>query len=108
MYPQTDNWIERNRIAEPVGGTLMTPGYKLILTLVAIGVLAIIYRFAVGLGASTSLSDGYPWGIWIAYDVVTGTAIACGGYAVALMVYVMNKGEYHALVRPALLASVFG
>jgi Ni/Fe-hydrogenase subunit HybB-like protein len=108
MYPQTDNWIERNRIAEPVGGTLMTPGYKVVLTLVAIGFLAIVYRFAVGLGASTSLSDGYPWGIWIAYDVVTGTAIACGGYAVAILVYIFNKGRYHPLVRPAILTSALG
>ncbi|MCM2316579.1 MAG: polysulfide reductase NrfD, partial [Thermoanaerobaculia bacterium] len=108
MYPQTDDWIERNRIAEPVGGKLMTPGYKLVLGLVAIGFLAIVYRFAVGLGESTSLSDGYPWGIWIAYDVVTGTAIACGGYAVALLVYIFNKGKYHPLVRPAVLTSALG
>jgi Ni/Fe-hydrogenase subunit HybB-like protein len=108
MFAKTDNWIERNRICEPVGGTLMTPGYKLILSLVAIGFLAIVYRFTVGLGASTSLSDGYPWGIWIAYDVVTGTAIACGGYAVALLVYIFNKGQYHPLVRPAVLTSALG
>jgi Ni/Fe-hydrogenase subunit HybB-like protein len=94
--------------ATPVGGKLMTPGYKLVLGLVGIGVLAIIYRFAAGLGAATSLSDGYPWGIWIAYDVVTGTAIACGGYAVALLVYIFNKGQYHPLVRPAILTSALG
>lgn len=108
MYPETDNWIERNRICEPVGGKLMTPGYKLVLGIVAIGILAIVYRFAAGLGQSTSLSDGYPWGIWIAYDVVTGTAIACGGYAVALLVYIFNKGKYHPLVRPAVLTSALG
>jgi hypothetical protein len=42
---------------------------------------------------STGLSDGYPWGLWIAFDVVTGTALACGGYAVALLVYILNKGS---------------
>ena len=52
---------------------------------------------------STNLSDGYPWGIWIAFDVVVGTALGCGGYAVALLVYILNKGEYHPLVRPAVL-----
>jgi Ni/Fe-hydrogenase subunit HybB-like protein len=40
--------------------------------------------------------------------VVAGTAVACGGYAMAILVYVINKGEYHPLVRPALLASMFG
>jgi len=54
------------------------------------------------------MSDGYPWGLWIAFDVVIGTALGCGGYAMALLVYVFNKGEYHSLVRPALMTSLFG
>jgi Ni/Fe-hydrogenase subunit HybB-like protein len=56
----------------------------------------------------TAMNDGYPWGLWIAFDVVTGTALACGGYAVALLVYVLNKGKYHPLVRPAVLTSALG
>ena len=63
---------------------------------------------SLGLGAATALNDGYPWGIWIAFDVVTGTALACGGYAVALLVYIFNQGEYHPLVRPAVLTSALG
>jgi Ni/Fe-hydrogenase subunit HybB-like protein len=39
---------------------------------------------------------------------VTGTALACGGYAVAILVYILNKGKYHPLVRPALLTSALG
>jgi Ni/Fe-hydrogenase subunit HybB-like protein len=46
--------------------------------------------------------------LWIALDVVTGTALACGGYAVALVVYIFNKGKYHRLVRPAVLTSALG
>lgn len=61
-----------------------------------------------GLGAVTNLSDGYPWGIWIVFDVVIGTAFGCGGYAIAIMVYLFNKGEYHPLIRPALMTSLFG
>jgi Ni/Fe-hydrogenase subunit HybB-like protein len=41
-------------------------------------------------------------------DVVIGSAFACGGFSVAMLVYIFNKGEYHPLVRPALLASLFG
>ena len=59
-------------------------------------------------GAATNLSDGYPMGIWIAFDVVTGTALACGGYAVALLVYLMNRGKYHPLVRAAIVTSALG
>jgi Ni/Fe-hydrogenase subunit HybB-like protein len=67
-----------------------------------------LWRFLAGLGAVANINDGYPWGIWIAFDVVTGTALGCGGYAVALLVYILNKGEYHPLVRPAILTSLLG
>ncbi|HEX6861409.1 MAG TPA: Ni/Fe-hydrogenase cytochrome b subunit [Thermoanaerobaculia bacterium] len=92
----------------PVGGKLLTGPYKILLALAATGFLLIAWRFAVGLGAATALSDGYPWGLWIVFDVVTGTALACGGYAVAILVYILNKGRYHPLVRPAVLTSVLG
>lgn len=94
--------------AQPMGGTLMTRPYKITLGLAALGIALIVWRFAAGLGATTALSDGYPWGLWIAFDVVTGTALACGGYAMALLVYVFNKGHYHPLVRPAVLTSALG
>ena len=70
--------------------------------------LAIAWRLLAGLGATTALNDGYPLGLWIAFDVVTGTALACGGYAVASLVYILNKGQYHPLVRPAMLTSALG
>jgi Ni/Fe-hydrogenase subunit HybB-like protein len=92
----------------PVGGSLMTPPMRILLFVFMVGAALTVWRFAVGLGPSTGLSDGYPWGLWIAFDVVTGTALACGGYAVALLVYIFNKGKYHPLVRPALLTSALG
>ncbi|MDR2240041.1 MAG: Ni/Fe-hydrogenase cytochrome b subunit [Zoogloeaceae bacterium] len=92
----------------PLGGSLVTPVTLLLGVLAAIAGVILLYRFIYGLGAVTNLSDGYPWGIWIAYDVVVGSALACGGYSMALLVYIFNKGEYHPLVRPALLASLFG
>ncbi len=94
--------------AQPIGGPLLTRGYMVLLTLAAIGIALMIWRFAAGLGATTALSDGYPLGLWIALDVVTGTALACGGYAVALVVYIFNKGKYHPLIRPAVLTSALG
>jgi len=94
--------------AQPIGGPLFTRAYFVLLSIAAIGVALILWRFVVGLGASTGLSDGYPLGLWIALDVVTGTALACGGYAVALIVYIFNKGNYHPLIRPAILTSALG
>lgn len=94
--------------AVPVGGRLLTPSAVALAVLVVIGVAAIAWRFVAGLGATTNLNDGYPMGLWIAFDVVTGTALACGGYAMALLVYVANRGRYHPLIRPALVTSAFG
>jgi Ni/Fe-hydrogenase subunit HybB-like protein len=94
--------------SRPIGGEIVTKPFKVLMAFALFAAMLVIIRFIFGLGSVTNMSDGYPWGIWIAYDVVAGTAIACGGYAMAILVYVLNKGEYHPLVRPALLASMFG
>ena len=94
--------------ARPVGGPLLTNTFKLMLVLWAAATGVGIVRFTHGLGAVTAMNDGYPWGLWIAFDVVVGTGLASGGYALALLVFVFNKGRYHPLVRPALLTSLLG
>ncbi len=94
--------------SKPLGGKIFTMPFLVFAALAAISGILLLKRFIFGLGSVTNISDGYPWGIWIAYDVVTGTAIACGGYAMALLVYIFNRKEYHELVRPALMASMFG
>ncbi|MEK6744496.1 MAG: Ni/Fe-hydrogenase cytochrome b subunit [Nitrospirota bacterium] len=94
--------------SKPIGGEFLTTPFKVLAGFTLFAGLLVLIRYVMGLGAVSNLNDGYPWGIWIAYDVVAGTAIACGGYSMALLVYVMNKGEYHPLIRPALLAGVFG
>ena len=92
----------------PVGGSLVNAATLTCGVLIALMVAILAVRFLFGLGAVTALNDGYPWGIWIVVDVVIGTAFACGGFSVAMLVYIFNRGEYHPLVRPALLASLFG
>ncbi|HET7452183.1 MAG TPA: NrfD/PsrC family molybdoenzyme membrane anchor subunit, partial [Thermoanaerobaculia bacterium] len=94
--------------ARPVGGRLATRPFVTLAAIFAIGAALILWRLVAGLGATTALSDGYPWGLWIAFDVVTGTALACGGYAMAILVYVLNRGKYHPMVRSAVLTSALG
>jgi len=94
--------------AAPLGGPILTPFFKALLFIFGLGCVALAVRFFQGLGAATAMSDGYAFGLWIAVDVVVGTAIGCGGYAMALLVYVMNKGQYHPLVRPAMLTGALG
>ena len=90
--------------AQPVGGRILTRPFSVLAALFGIAAVLILLRLALGLGRMTAMSDGYPWGLWIAFDVVTGTALACGGYSVALLVYIRNKGAYHPLVRPAVIS----
>ncbi|MCA8906978.1 MAG: Ni/Fe-hydrogenase cytochrome b subunit [Rhodospirillaceae bacterium] len=92
----------------PLGGRILTGPFIVLAAFALIATYFLVQRFVFGLGAVTNLSDGYPWGIWIAIDLVVGTAFGCAGYAIALLVYILNRGEYHPLVRPALLASLFG
>ena len=87
---------------------IFTKSFFVLLTLTLIGFFFVGVRYVKGIGAVSNLSDGYPWGIWITYDVATGTAIACGGYAVAILVYIRNKMHYHPMIRAAVLTSMFG
>ena len=89
-------------------GRLFTPSFFVLLALSLAGLALIGVRCVKGLGAVTNMSDGYPWGLWITYDVATGTAIACGGYAVAILVYIRNQMHYHPLIRSCVLTSMFG
>ena len=92
----------------PLGGKILTKPFMFFALLFLIAMAFLAARFIFGLGAVTNLSDGYPWGIWIVIDVMVGTAFGCAGYAVALLVYVLNKGQYHPLIRTAVLAGLFG
>ena len=94
--------------SEPVNRRIWTWPFAALFVVFMGGLVSILLRFTAGLGAATNLSDGYPMGIWIAFDVVTGTALACGGYAVAILVYLANRGKYHPLVRAAIVTSALG
>jgi len=92
----------------PVGGKILTRPFMVLMLLFMIAMAILLARLALGLGPVTHLNDGYPWGIWIVIDVMIGTAFGCAGYGLALLVYLLNKGEYHPLVRPAMMAGLFG
>ena len=93
---------------QPLGRRVVTLPFVFLGVIALIGLYFLAERFINGMGAVTNLNGGFPWGIWVVYDIVVGTALACGGYALAVTVYVFNKGKYHPLIRPALLASLLG
>ena len=92
---------------EPMGGKVLTRPFVFLSLLVLIAVALIGFRFLYGLGAATNLNNGYPWGLWVVLDIHITAAIGCGGYVLAVVIYIMNKGEFHTLIRPALLGSAF-
>ncbi|NQU50438.1 MAG: Ni/Fe-hydrogenase cytochrome b subunit, partial [Planctomycetes bacterium] len=51
--------------AQPIGGPILTKGYRVILALSLTAFAIVFWRLIAGLGPTTDLSDGYPWGIWI-------------------------------------------
>jgi Ni/Fe-hydrogenase subunit HybB-like protein len=91
-----------------MGGSLLNATTVVCGVLIAIMATFMLVRFVFGLASVTNVNDGYSWGIWVVIDVMVGSALACGGFSVALLVYIFNKGQYHPLVRPALLSSLFG
>ncbi|MBU6298937.1 MAG: Ni/Fe-hydrogenase cytochrome b subunit [Alphaproteobacteria bacterium] len=94
--------------AAPLRRNLITPTTLVLAALVVIGFYFLLQRFLFGLGAVANINPGYPWGIWVVVDVIIGTAFGCGGFAMALLVYIFNRGRYHSLMRPALLSGLFG
>jgi formate dehydrogenase iron-sulfur subunit len=87
---------------EPLRNTLLTPFNWVLLLLMAFGGITFVARFALGLGGSTNLSDTYPWGLWILFDLVW-IAVAAGAFAMAGMIYVFQRKDLYALGRTAVL-----
>ena len=65
-------------------------------------------RFTGGLGAMTHLSDTFPWGIWISFDMLCGVALAAGGFMTAGAVYIFGLRKYYPILRPAVLTAYLG
>lgn len=65
-------------------------------------------RFIKGLGASTALSDQFPWGLWIGFDILCGVALAAGGFTLSAVVYVFHIERFKPIVRPAILTAFLG
>ena len=79
-----------------------------LLAVFTLGLYSTVVRFSQGLGASTALRDGFPWGLWIGFDVVCGVALAGGGFTISAIVYVFHSERYKPIVRPTILTAFLG
>jgi Ni/Fe-hydrogenase subunit HybB-like protein len=65
-------------------------------------------RIVYGLGGVTNLSDTFPWGLWIAFDVLCGVGLAAGGFTLVAIVHIFNIERYKPILRPAILTAFLG
>jgi Ni/Fe-hydrogenase subunit HybB-like protein len=84
-------------------GKWLTPFNIISIPTILAGLVIIYIRFTQGLGSVTNLSQQFPWGFWIGFDVVTGVALAGGAYVVCFTVIVMRIEKYHSILRVTVL-----
>jgi Ni/Fe-hydrogenase subunit HybB-like protein len=72
------------------------------------GAYSTIVRFLGGLGSATHLSDQFPWGLWIGFDVLCGVGLAAGGFTLAAIVYIFNIKRFEPIIRPTILTAFMG
>ena len=80
----------------------------ILLVLIGIAFVVAMTRYADGIGAISNLSNAYPWGFWISFDLFTGVAIGSGAFVMAAIVYIFELEEFRPLVRPSVLTGLLG
>jgi Ni/Fe-hydrogenase subunit HybB-like protein len=86
----------------------VTPTRILIGIVLAGGLVLTVRRFALGLGAVTNLGDTTPWGLWVGFDVISGVALASGGFTMAFLAHVAGDAQVRSFARPAILTALIG
>ncbi len=84
-------------------GKILTPFNVISGVIILGGIALIVIRFAFGLASVTNLSQDYPWGIWIGFDVVTGVAFAGGAYTLCFVVHILNFKKYEPILKATVL-----
>lgn len=80
----------------------------ILLGLAGLAFVAAMVRYVVGIGAISNLSNAYPWGFWVSFDLFTGIAISSGAFILASLVYIFELEEFRPLLRPTLVTGLLG
>ena len=86
----------------------LSPFVWVLLALMVIAFIVAMIRFGAGIGAISNLSNAYPWGFWVSFDLFTGIAISSGAFVLTSLVYILELEEFRPLVRPTLLTGFLG
>ncbi len=92
----------------PIARQRPSVGVIAIVALAALGVGVALVRYTFGLGAISNLTDAYPWGIWISFDLLCGVALAAGAFTTASAVYIFGLEEFRPILRPTILTGFLG
>jgi Ni/Fe-hydrogenase subunit HybB-like protein len=76
--------------------------------LMIVGLYVAFVRYFQGLGAATNLSDNFPWGLWIGFDLLVGVGLAAGGFVIAATVHIFHIEKYEPIARPTILTAFLG
>jgi Ni/Fe-hydrogenase subunit HybB-like protein len=93
---------------QPVKFRWVTPGNIITAVILGVGLLLTLIRFTQGIGSITNLNDDFPWGMWIAFDLLCGVCLAAGGYFTSSACYIFGIKRFHSAVRPAILTAFLG
>lgn len=74
----------------------------------ALAVIAVTLRLTSGLGSVTNLSDEFPLGMWIGFDVMAGAMLGGGAFVLAGLVYVFGLEHYRPILRSTILTAFLG
>ena len=81
--------------------------YWILAAIVVFGLVLGIVRLVRGLGATTNLSEDFPWGLWITFDVFA-VPFSGGAFTLAAVMHIFNRKKYHGIAHLALLAGFMG
>lgn len=93
---------------------MSTRGYRItfwrgfFFLLLAVGMVLTYLRFTRGLGSVTNMSDQYPWGLWVGFDLLCGVGLAAGGFVITATVYVFHIKRLQPIVRPTIVTAFLG
>ncbi len=96
------------KITESLRRLPITRGMWVMIALITIGVISALVRYAFGIGAISDLSNAYPWGFWISFDLYCGVALGAGAFTIVAVVEIFDLKEFRPLVRPSVLTGMLG
>lgn len=84
-------------------GKVLTPFNVVTLPVILCGAFLVLRHLFEGLNAGSNVSQEFPWGVFIGFNVMVGVPFAGGAYVLAFVVYILNSEKYHPIIRPTIL-----